>query len=130
MPLKGASGLTLPITRQILVMLLALLVGIAVAAVLVWLNLPSPPGNPNVLSFLLQLALMSFIGPAIFVWAAGPHPLSLLSWAAAFLVPTMAAALIVFGYIRKRSFAALFAGSALWSGFGGYSAYLAATGSI
>jgi hypothetical protein len=116
--------------RQVSLTLLALLIGAAVAAVVLWIKLPSPPGNPTLLFFLFRLALLSLLGPITFVWAAGPHPLSLFVLTAAFAVPTIAAALIFFGYFRKNSLVALVLAAVLWTGFGGYSAYLAATGSI
>ncbi len=116
--------------RQVSLTLLALLIGATVAAVVLWIRLPSPPGNPTLLFFLSKLALLSLVGPITFAWAAGPHPLSLFAMTAAFAVPTITIALIYFGYFRKKSSIALVLAAVLWGGFGGYSAYLAATGSI
>lgn len=118
------------VIRQLSLTLLALLIGAAVAAVVLWINLPFPPGNPSLLMFLLKLALLSLVGPITFAWAAGPQPLGLVALTAAFAVPTMAIALIYFGYFRKKSRVALVLAATLWTGFGGFSAYLAATGSI
>jgi hypothetical protein len=120
----------LVLTRRPFLTLLTFLIGAAVAAVVLWIELPSPPGNPNLLFFLCKLALLTLVGPIGFVWAAGPHPMNLFALTVAFAVPTTAIAMLFFGYIRKGSLAALVLAAALWSVFGGYSAHLAATGSI
>ena len=100
------------------------------SALVVWSVLPSPPGDTDHLSFIAKLLVLCLIGPITFVWAWGPHPLSIVAMAGAILVPTSSIALLHFGYLRGRSLALLATSAVIWSSFGGYSSYLAVAGSI
>ena len=102
----------------------------AVSAVAVWSQLPSPPAGPGPISTIGQLAVLCLVGPLVFAWASGPHPLSALELGCAVALPLSSVAVLYFGYARRRSTLALVTAAVVWCGFGAYSAYAAVTGSI
>jgi di/tricarboxylate transporter len=108
----------------------AFLVGSALAALVLVFILPAPPSQMSNLGNTGPLMVLSLVGPILFVWAWGPSPLGTLGLLAAVVVPVASIATLVLGYFRGNSYAALVCAALIWSIFGGFAAFLAATGSI
>lgn len=118
------------LARQIALTIAAFSVCALLSAILVWTKLPAPPGSPDQLAFIAKLLLLCLLGPLTFVWAWGPQPLNLIALVSALFVPLLSITVLYFGYFRARSLILLATSAVIWCGFGGYSAYLAVSGSI
>ena len=121
-------GWTTP-SQCFLLTLAALLVGSALAALVVVILLP-PPRDAATLEYFDFVLLMTIVGPILFTWALGPGSRNVLELAIAVAVPAGAVAALYFGFIRGRHLGWLAAFGVLWGGFGGFSAFVAISGSI
>lgn len=108
----------------------AFLVGSTLVALVLVLVLPVPPSRSSNFPILGQLMLLSLVGPLLFLWASGPASLGMPGLVAAFALPATSIALLFFGFIGRKSYAALLCSTSIWNVFGGISTYVAATGSI
>jgi len=108
----------------------AFLVGSLLAGLVLVFILPVPPSRTSNLGNTGQLMVLSLVGPILFAWAWGPAPLSVLGLLAAVAVPVASIATLVLGFFRGNSYRALVCSALIWSIFGGFVAFLAATGSI
>ncbi len=91
--------------------------------------LPSPV-EVDRLAFLGTLFMMCLLGPVLFAWAMGPGPMGIVATVCAFALPLLSLGALYFGCFRARSIAWLAASALLWGAFGGFSAFIAVTGSI
>lgn len=108
----------------------AFLVGSALAGLVLVFILPVPPSRISNLGNAGQLMVLSLAGPLLFAWAWGPAPLGMLGLLAAVAFPIASIVTLVLGFFRRNSYRALVCSALIWSIFGGFTAFLAATGSI
>jgi hypothetical protein len=108
----------------------AFLIGATVVALALVFILPVPPTRTSNFSNFVQLIALSLVGPILFAWAWGPAPLSLAGLLAAVAIPFASIAILFLGFVRRKSYLALVCAAVMWSAFGGFSAFVAATGSI
>lgn len=108
----------------------AFLAGAAIVALVLVFILPVPPTRISNFANFGQLLLLSLVGPILFAWAWGPAPMGMPGLIAAVAVPFASIAVLLVGFVRKRSYLALATAAALWSVFGGFTAFVAVTGSI
>lgn len=108
----------------------AFLVGAAITATLLAFLLPVPPTRIDDFSHLGQLVLLSLGGPILFAWAWGPGPMGMAGILAAIAIPLASIATLLWGFFRRKSYTALAIAAAIWSVFGGFSVFVAVTGSI
>ena len=104
-------------------------IGCVIAALIVQSALPAPNSGPS-LQYLAVVFIYCILGPLFFAWAYGPGPMDPVSLVAAWTLPVVALTMFWLGFKRARSPAWILAGALLWSGFGGFSAYVAIAGSI
>jgi hypothetical protein len=116
--------------RHITHAIVAFVVGSALAALLLVMILPVPPARVSNLSNFGQLMALSLLGPILFPWAWGPAPLGTPWLLAAVAIPGVSVAVLWVGFFRNHSYPALICSTSIWSGFGGFSAFVAVTGSI
>ena len=117
--------------RKILETAIALVAGSAVSAIVVIAQLPVPQGMSEFQASRLTGAfVLTVFGPFLLPWASGPQPLS--PCVIAILVTTAIALVGVYGswLYNEGSKALLATAAAIWCGVGGYSAWLAISGSI
>lgn len=114
--------------RALLLWMLAVLSVCAIAAAGVFTAVPSPPGSQLV--YFAKLVILCLVGPATFAWAWGPQPMSMLARGVAIAVPVLSMAVLMRALQRPRKTLLLAISAVLWGSLGGYSAYLATTGTI
>jgi hypothetical protein len=76
------------------------------------------------------LMVLSLGGPVLFAWAFGPAPMGMMGLFAAIAIPLASIATLRWGFFWRKSYSALAVAAAIWSVFGGFSVFVAATGSI
>jgi di/tricarboxylate transporter len=108
----------------------AFLAGAAIVALVLALILPVPPTGIDNFFNLVQLMLLTLGAPILFAWAWGPGPLGMTGLLAAIAIPLASIATLVLGFFRSKSYSALVIAAAVWSAFGGFSVFVAVTGSI
>jgi hypothetical protein len=104
--------------------------GAAIVAVVLVCILPAPPIPLGNVSNFGQLMLLSLVGPILFVWGWGLASLGATGSLVAVAIPVASIATLWLGFVRRKSCRALVCAVALWSGFGGFAAFVAATGSV
>jgi di/tricarboxylate transporter len=116
--------------RHIAQTIAAFVVGSALAALVLVFILPVPPSRTSNLGNMGQLMVLSLVGPILFAWAWGPAPLSTIGLLAAVALPIASIATLFLGFFRAKSYLALVCSAFMWSTFGGFSAFVAVTGSM
>jgi hypothetical protein len=116
--------------RHIAHAIAAFLVSAAVVALALVFLLPAPPTRTGNFSSFGPLMVLTLLGPILFVWAWGPAPLGITGLLAAVAVPFASIATLFLGFVRRKSYLALICAAVMWSAFGGFSAFVAITGSI
>lgn len=117
-------------TRSAIHAIAAFLGCAALAALVLVFILPVPPGRMSNLSNFGQLMVLSLVAPILSPWAWGPAPLGVSVLLAAVAIPVASIATLLLGFFRKNSYFALVCASVIWSVFGGFTAFVAVTGSI
>ena len=84
-----------------------------------------PPSTELWLSYFLPMMVMSMLAPVTLLWASGPGALEPMAVAVAISVPLLVAVTFYLGNRRGRSGLWLVAAGAIWSVFGGFTAWLA-----
>ncbi|MEO1033921.1 MAG: hypothetical protein AAFX44_00040 [Pseudomonadota bacterium] len=105
----------------------AVFISIAALVVMYWLP---PPRATNPINYFGLLSVYVLLGPLLFAWAWGPGTMPFVALAAAVLLPVLAIAMLFLGFSTKRSALWLAAAGLLWGTFGGFSAFMAVSGSI
>ena len=108
----------------------ALLVVSGIAASIVMLDLGMPRAEINWLAHIGSVYALCLLGPLLFSWAWGPGDMHWIALSAAIGAPLAAGLIYYFGYLKTRALRWLLASTSLWGGFGGFTAWVAITGSI
>jgi hypothetical protein len=108
----------------------AFLIGATLAALALVFILPVPPARTSNFPNFGQLIALSLVGPIFFAWAWGPASLSIAGLLAAVAIPFAAIATLFLGFVRRKSYLALVCAAVMWNAFGGFSAFIAVTGSL
>ena len=123
------TAATIHKNRGILV-LLAFAGCTALAAIAVVTSLGGPPRNADWPAFLGSTFVLSLLGPLLFAWAWGPGPMGVVATTTAIFFPALSLASLYFGFIKGRSLLWLVVSATIWGAFGGFSAWVAITGSV
>ncbi len=115
--------------RRLIGTVLAFAAASAVAAIVVQSVLPSPSGGGGFAFFAATFGL-TLLGPLLFAWAWGPSPMTPLAIGSAILIPLLSLGLAWLGLTRRRSLPWTLASALSWAAFGGFSAWVAISGSI
>jgi len=115
---------------RLLLALTGFMSGSMVAALFVYAALPSPSDAIELLAFIGMLFVLCLTGPIIYAWAWGPGPMSGVATSLAIALPLLSGMALHFGFFRAGSLKWLIGAVLIWAGFGGYSAYVAVSGSI
>ncbi len=118
------------LSKTLLQTALAFLVTAAVSALLVCGQLPGPATPISPLVYFAYVVVLVLLGPILFLWAWGPQPPSAMAIIALLLTWLVSGGLYYTWLTHRRSFARVVASAMVWSAFGGFSAYLAISGSI
>ncbi len=116
--------------RHTVLAIAAFLLGAALVALALVFILPVPPTRMDNFSSFGQLMTISLVGPILFLWGWGPAPVTVTGLIAAVVIPVVSIATLLLGFVRRKSYFALACAAAIWSVFGGFSAFVAVTGSV
>ncbi len=110
--------------------LAALLLSVLIAALILVAVIGVNPEQGDMVAYLGFVFVMCLLGPLLFAWAWGPGTIDPIALVLAFGLPTLSMVAFYLGFVKARQPAWLMIAAVLWAGFGGFSAWVAITGSV